>query len=100
MARQNRIHLAITNPCFELWLILHFDDHGAWLDNDDARRLRRALDGSPDKSLDAAKYMPLVGDAARRAADLEMRHQKNGAVFPHDNPSSGMHDLIGSIQPA
>jgi hypothetical protein len=98
-ARENDIRLAITNPCFELWLILHFNDHGAWLDNDAARRLRRALDGSSDKSLEAAKYMPLVAAAARRAAELETRHHKNGAVFPHDNPSSGMHRLIASIQP-
>jgi hypothetical protein len=81
-------------------LILHFKDYGAWLDNDGARRLRRALDGSPGKSLEAAKYMPLVADAARRAADLETRHQKNATVFPHDNPSSGMHRLIASIKPA
>jgi hypothetical protein len=99
-ARENDIHLAITNPCFELWLILHFNDHGAWLDNDAARRLRRGLDGSSDKSLEAAKYMPLVAAAARRAADLETRHQKNGAILPDDNPSSGMHRLIASIQPA
>ena len=98
-AHENGIHLAITNPCFELWLILHFNDHGAWLDNDAARRLRRALDGSSDKSLEAVKYMALVAAAARRAAELETRHQKNGAVFPHDNPSSGMHHLIASIQP-
>ena len=38
--------------------------------------------------------------AARRAADLETRHQKNGAIFPDDNPSSGMHRLIASVQPA
>jgi hypothetical protein len=98
-ARENDIRLAITNPCFELWLILHFNDHGAWLHNDDARRLRRSLDGSLGKSLDAAKYMPLVGAATQRAVDLETRHQKNATVFPHDNPSSGMHRLIASIQP-
>jgi hypothetical protein len=98
-AQENGIHLAITNPCFELWLILHFNDHGAWLDNDSARRLRRGLDGSAGKSLEAVKYMPLVAAAARRAAELDTRHQKNGAVFPHDNPSSGMHRLIASIQP-
>jgi hypothetical protein len=26
-ARTNGIKLAISNPCFELWLILHFQDH-------------------------------------------------------------------------
>jgi hypothetical protein len=27
------IQLAISNPRFELWLILHFQDQGSWLDN-------------------------------------------------------------------
>lgn len=27
-ARQGDIQLAISNPCFEMWLILHFQDHG------------------------------------------------------------------------
>lgn len=99
LAKKNKIRLAITNPCFELWLILHFRSHEASLENAAARRIRRELDGSPDKSLDAPKYIPKVGDAVRRAAALETRHQKNGTFFPHDNPSSGMHRLIASVQP-
>jgi hypothetical protein len=70
-ARANSIKLAVSNPCFELWLILHFQDHAAWLDNNQARRLRRQLDGSGDKGLEAAKYMPFTADAARRAAGLD-----------------------------
>jgi hypothetical protein len=98
-ARQNRIWLAISNPCFELWLILHFRDQGAWLDNDGACRLRRELDASKDKGLDAAKYMALSGDAARRAAELDKRHMQNGTPFPHDNPSSGMYRLLAAMEP-
>jgi hypothetical protein len=96
-ARQGGIALAISNPCFELWLVLHFQDHGSWLANDDARRLRRRLDGSSDKGLDAAKYMPLFRDAARRAVELDERHLQNGTAFPDDNPSSGMHRLIAAV---
>lgn len=98
-AGQNNIHLAVSNPCFELWLILHFQDQGAWLDNTAARRVRRSLDGASDKGLDGARYMPLVGDAARRAAQLDKRHQRDGASFPNDNPSSGMHRLLASVEP-
>ncbi len=87
-----------SNPCFELWLVLHFQDHSAWLDNDPARRLRRSLDGSGDKGIDAATYMPLVRDAARRAEELDERHRRNGTAFPHDNPSSGMHRLLTTIE--
>jgi hypothetical protein len=98
-ARLNDIRLAVSNPCFELWLILHFENQGAWLDNDAARRTRRRLDGSSDKGLDAATYMPLAGDAARRAVELEERHERNGTAFPDDNPSSGMHRLLASVEP-
>jgi hypothetical protein len=42
LAAENGILLAVSNPCFELWLALHFADQEAWLDNDGARRLRRA----------------------------------------------------------
>jgi len=98
-ARQGGIELAISNPCFELWLILHFQDQGAWLDNDEARRLRRKLDGSSDKGLDAAKYMLLSANAAHRAAELDERHRQNGTVFPDDNPGSGMHRLIRAVEP-
>ncbi len=97
-ARQSGVELAISNPCFELWLVLHFQDHSAWLDNDPARRLRRSLDGSGDKGIDAATYMPLVRDAARRAEELDERHRRNGTAFPHDNPSSGMHRLLTTIE--
>lgn len=98
-ARANGIQLAVSNPCFELWLILHFQDHTAWLDNTQALRLRRQLDGSSDKGLDAAKYMPLIADATRRAAGLDRRHLQDGTVFPHDNPSSGMHRLLAAVEP-
>jgi len=98
-ARANGIKLAVSNPCFELWLILHFQDHAAWLDNNQARRLRRQLDGSSDKGLEATKYMPFTADAARRAAGLDKRHLQDGTVFPHDNPSSGMHRLLAAVEP-
>ena len=99
-ADQNAIQLAVSNPCFELWLILHFQDQSAWLDNDGARRLRRRLDGSSDKGLDPAKYMAFTGDAARRAAELDKRHLQNGTAFPHNNPSSGMYLLLAAIEPS
>jgi hypothetical protein len=98
-ARANGIKLAVSNPCFELWLILHFQDHTAWLDNNQARRLRSRLDGSSDKGLEATKYMPLTADAARHAAGLDRRHLKDGTVFPQNNPSSGMHHLLAAVEP-
>jgi RloB-like protein len=98
-AEADGIKLAISNPCFELWLILHYRNHGRWLDNSQAVQLRRQLDGSTNKSLDAAKYMPLIEDAVRHAVHLDTRHHRDGSRFPHNNPSSGMHRLIDSVRP-
>jgi hypothetical protein len=97
-AHHNEIGIAISNPCFELWLILHFQDQNAWLDNDQAARLRRRLDGSTDKGLDAARYMPSISDAARRAVKLDERHSRDGSPFPNNNPSSSMHRLLAAIE--
>jgi hypothetical protein len=97
-AARNEIQVAISNPCFELWLILHFRDYNAWLDNRTASRIRHGLDGSSGKGLDAPRYMPLIFDAAQRAALLDDRHERNHTYFPDDNPSSGMHQLLRAIR--
>lgn len=98
-AEAHDIRLAISNPCFELWLILHYRNHGGWLDNSAAVTLRRRLDGSTSKNVDATKYMSLIEGAVQRAADLDTRHERDGSEFPHNNPSSGMHYLIASVRP-
>jgi hypothetical protein len=97
LAADSGIRVAISNPCFELWLILHFQDHGAWLDSAAACRLRSRIDGSSGKGLDPVRYLPLIHDAARRAAQLDVRHKRDGAGFPGDNPSSGMHQFLAAI---
>jgi RloB-like protein len=96
-ARQNSIEVAVSNPCFELWLILHLQDRTAWLDTEDAEALRRSLDGASGKGLDPAIYLPLIDDATQRAIALDDRHMRNGTIFPHNNPSSGMHRLMTSV---
>jgi hypothetical protein len=99
VARANGIRLGISNPCFELWLVLHFDDQTAFLETAPAQRLRCRHDGQEGKGLDGAIYMPKRSDAVRRAAALEIRHKGNGTDFPNDNPSSGVHHLLLSIEP-
>ncbi|MER7001789.1 RloB family protein [Dactylosporangium sp. NPDC000555] len=99
LAQRNGINLAVSNPCFELWLVLHFRDYRRFLDNEQARRVRREHDGSADKGIDGTVYMPQKRDAARRAAALDRFHQQNSTCVPDDNPSSGMHRLIASVLP-
>lgn len=99
-AEENGIHLAVSNPSFELWLILHRSEQGRYLTTADAERTRRALDGSRDKGLNGATYMLHRADAVRRAQLLEVRHRKDGTEFPDDNPSSSFYAFVMALDAA
>jgi RloB-like protein len=98
LAQKNGILLAISNPCFELWLILHHRDFNQFSDTETVERASRALDKRMSKSIDASHYLPLRTQAARRAELLEARHERDGTRLPHDNPSSGMHRFLRSLE--
>lgn len=97
-ARRNDINLAISNPCFELWLVLHFQDQTGWMDNKNACSIRRHHDGARNKSIDPVHYMDLRNDARARAESLDKRHEENGSRIPDNNPSSGMHRFLATLE--
>ncbi|HEY6327990.1 MAG TPA: RloB family protein [Blastocatellia bacterium] len=70
-ARRKGYRLAVSNPCFELWIYLHFLDlTGAAMECSWYEQQIRAHHGSYNKSnlaVDALK--PLAGDAIGRARD-------------------------------
>jgi hypothetical protein len=96
LALNNDIFLAISNPCFELWALLHFQEQRAHLERDKAQdALRRHLPGY-DKELDFQKLHPGYGDAVRRAQALEVEAERQAA--PGRNPTTGVHRLTESIR--
>lgn len=98
LSEEHGIGLAISNPCFELWLLLHHRDQTAFLDTCDAERQSRRRDRREGKRIDAAAYMPHRQVAAERAAALTRRHRDNLTEFPRDNPSSTMYELLAAIR--
>lgn len=99
LAQAKSIGLVVSNPCFELWLILHHRDFTKFATTAEVESLSRKLDGRTGKSIDSAIYLPLRKQAARRAEQLEQRHVRNDTSFPKDNPSSGMHHLLRALEP-
>ncbi|WP_268248030.1 RloB family protein [Actinoplanes lobatus] len=98
LAKRAGVRFAVSNPCFELWLMLHHADHTQFLDTARAESESRRLDGRKGKSIDAAAYMPLRKAAAERAARLEKRHLRDRTTFPGDNPSSGMFRFLDAVE--
>jgi hypothetical protein len=97
MAEANGVHVAVSNPTFELWLILHFRDRTSFITNSEARHIRAECDQSTGKEVDGSLYMDKRKDAAKRAILLGQKHIGDATRFPNDNPSSGMHLLIRSV---
>lgn len=100
LARRYSIPTAVSNPCFELWLLLHAADQGGYLDSATAAARRHAMDGSRDKHLTERTPVGFesVSRACVRSRRLRDHHKSNGTVFPEDNPSSGMDLLISAMR--
>lgn len=98
LANRKNVQIAVSNPSFELWLALHFRDPPGWLDTRAAERLRKSHDGSTDKGVNGAMYMPRRADAADRALGLAEKHEKEATRSPQNNPSSGMYLFLQAIE--
>lgn len=98
LAQKNNVRVAISNPCFEVWLVMHFKPHTRWLSTAEAVRLRRECDGSTGKEVDGTLYMADRWAAAAHARNLRDKHVDEATLFPDDNPSSGMFELLDAIE--
>ena len=86
-ASQKDINLAISNPSFEFWYLIHFQDHSANLTRVDALRLLKdhVLDYEKSKVLYPEPLGPLTQDAIQRAKQLRQCCESNG-WDEHTNP--------------
>jgi len=96
-AKANGILVALSNPSFELWALLHFRDYWASIDRRSARRLLKAVMPGYAKSLSLEAMTAGIADACVRAEVLEKRHKANGS---DGNPSSSVYRLCRVIMPS
>ena len=96
MARDNGIRLAISNPCIELWLLLHFRENpGAQLRVKIRAMLSKHVP-TYDKHVDYATYAAGYQQAAARAGKMD--HDAEAADEPHRNPTTGVYKLTELIR--
>lgn len=95
LAADNGVRLAVSNPCFELWALLHFQDQTAHIERDRLRTvLQQHLPGY-DKLLDFGKVHPSHADAVRRALSLDMQAERQREAGR--NPTTGVYRLTQVI---
>jgi hypothetical protein len=90
-ARRSGISLAISNPCFEVWLLLHFTEWTKWLAGPAAAgaALRRHLTGYDKTKLDFGDFADQVTEAVDRARKIDPSGEDHVR-----NPSAGVWRLV------
>lgn len=93
LARRENILVAVSNPCFELWLLLHFESCAAHLPRYASvlSRLEKHV-GGYNKAVEFVRYQDRVDDAIERARGLDPSGEAYGS-----NPSTGMWRLVERI---
>ena len=95
LARDNGIRLAVSNPCFELWYLIHFQDQTANLDRASACRRLRTHIASYAKSdvLWPTPLQALTAEAVRRS-EVMLERARRDELGEFVNPSTGVHELV------
>ena len=96
LAASGRIELAVSNPCFELWLLLHFAAHTAHVTTAQVARLLRGHLPGYRKHVRFEDVRHGYADAVRRGQALDQRHAEVGSEG--ENPSTGVHHLTERIR--
>ena len=106
LARREQIKVALSMPCIEVWLLLHFRDRpGPLADNSGAcRALAEAWGSSYDKSAVTFEalwpaLLPRIPTAAQRAEATRVYHRGANTPPPAD-PSTDVDLLVRSLNAA
>lgn len=94
-ARANGLKVAVSNPCFELWLVLHFQDQRAFIDRHAIQRVYARIMSERTKHVDFPTLhsnYPIARDRANWLARYHIELEQAG-----ENPSTGVVALTERI---
>lgn len=97
MAKRNGVNVALSNPCFELWLILHLRDAPGMIHRHAAQAMLKRLVADYDKNIDYKTYQNSHEKAVERARKLDVLAEEVGE--PGRNPTTGAYKLTETIVP-
>jgi hypothetical protein len=97
MALANGMEVAVSNPCFELWLLLHLKDCPGELHRHNAQAMLKNHVPSYDKNVDFGDYQAGYERAVKGAKYLDQLANSIGE--PGRNPTTGVYLLTEKIRP-
>lgn len=100
LAEANGIRCALSNPCFEIWLVWHITDANAFVTTRGAQQRAQECGATQRGSAKSIELGPLTGNysqARARAIRAAREHEDLRRVFPDDNPRSDVYQLVDSI---
>jgi hypothetical protein len=100
LSDEHGISLAYSDPCFELWLVLHLQDHDSTVDHHQVQKIYGKLDASyqvgSSKVADCSLLLDRISESERRAAALIVRREAEGNA--RRRPSTTVHVLTKKLR--
>ena len=96
LAQKSSVKVAVSNPCIELWALLHFREQTERIHRHDAQRALKDFLPRYDKKLDFGKLRPGYATAVERAQSLQKTADATGE--PNRNPSTTVYLLTELIR--
>ena len=100
LAEEKNVKLITSNPCIELWFLLHYNYFSKMMNSDDALKQLKKLNPKYDKNFNIyldIKDKTLI--AIKRAKKLEQQQRQNGSneLFTL-NPQTEVYKIIEELQ--
>jgi hypothetical protein len=98
LAREHGIHVATSNPCFELWLVLHLTRCDRHMTTKEMIRFAESkLTSYSGKAFRFEEVESFIGNAIARAEGMEKRYDL-AEVLSNKNPSTSMWEFMRMLQ--
>lgn len=102
---KNGVNVACSNPCFELWLVLHFEyrDTACTREEIQKKALEKVNSILPDKlkmqKVDDLKALESIYDLLKEKMPTARKYAEKLKEndIKHENPSSGMYKFLNSL---